>query len=156
MMLHTYHPHPTNVPTKYQLRTPYGFWDIPRTRYYRSRSLRQGHRSNQGHYDIAHLYSPTNVAPNKYQLPTPYSFRDTGQTRFYRSRSLGQGQRVKSRSHYNAPQCTPTPPHPHPPTNVPTKYQLPTPYGFWHTALTNFFLNHLDTIGENNTLRAVG
>ena len=32
----------TNVPTKYQLPTPHGFRDIARTRFYRSRSLRQG------------------------------------------------------------------------------------------------------------------
>ena len=35
--------HPlANVPTKYQLYTPYGFQDIARTRFYRSRSLQQG------------------------------------------------------------------------------------------------------------------
>ena len=33
--------HLTNVPTKYQLPTPYGFRDIAQTRFYRSRSLRQ-------------------------------------------------------------------------------------------------------------------
>ena len=32
----------TNVPTKYQLPTPYSFRDITRTRFYRSRSLQQG------------------------------------------------------------------------------------------------------------------
>ena len=32
----------TNVPTKYQLPTPYGFQDIARTRFYRSSSLQQG------------------------------------------------------------------------------------------------------------------
>ena len=32
----------TNVPTKHQLPTPYTFQDIARTRFYRSRSLRQG------------------------------------------------------------------------------------------------------------------
>ena len=32
----------TNVPTKYQLPTPYDFRDIARPRFYRSRSLRQG------------------------------------------------------------------------------------------------------------------
>ena len=32
----------TNVPTKHQLSTPYGFRDIARTRFYRSRSLQQG------------------------------------------------------------------------------------------------------------------
>ena len=37
------HLHPlTNVPTKYQLPTPYSFRDIARTRFSRSRSLRQG------------------------------------------------------------------------------------------------------------------
>ena len=43
---------PTNVPTKYHISTPYGFQDIERTRFYRSRSLQQGQRSNQGqgHY----------------------------------------------------------------------------------------------------------
>ena len=41
------HLHPlTNVSTKYQLPTPYSFRDIARTRFYRSRSLRQGQRSN--------------------------------------------------------------------------------------------------------------
>ena len=32
----------TNVPTKHQLPTPYGFRDIAWTRFYRSRSLLQG------------------------------------------------------------------------------------------------------------------
>ena len=49
------HLHPlTNVPTKYQLPTPYGFQDIARTRFYRSRSLRQGQRSNQGQMMMLH------------------------------------------------------------------------------------------------------
>ena len=39
----------TNVPTKYKLPTPYSLWDITWTRFYRSRSLQQGQRSNQGH-----------------------------------------------------------------------------------------------------------
>ena len=32
----------TNVPTKYQLPTAYSFQDMAQTRFYRSRSLRQG------------------------------------------------------------------------------------------------------------------
>ena len=32
----------SNVPTNYQLPTPYGCQDIARTRHYRSRSLQQG------------------------------------------------------------------------------------------------------------------
>ena len=51
--------HPlTNNPTKYQLSTPYGFRDIARTRFYRSRSLRQGQRSNQGHTMTLHTFTP--------------------------------------------------------------------------------------------------
>ena len=53
------HLHPlTNVPSKYQLPTPYGFRDTARTRFYRSRSLRQGQRSNQGQTMTLHTYSP--------------------------------------------------------------------------------------------------
>ena len=48
----------TNVPTKYQLPTPYGFRDIARTRFYRSRSLWQVQRSNQDHTMTLHTYSP--------------------------------------------------------------------------------------------------
>ena len=75
----------TNVPTKYQLPTPYGFQDIAQTRFYRSRSLQQGQRSNQGHTMTLHIYCPlTNV-------PTTYLY--IARTRLYRSRSLQQGQR---------------------------------------------------------------
>ena len=50
--------HPlTNIPTKYQLPTPYGFRDIARTRFYRSRSLRQGQRSNPGQTTMLHTYT---------------------------------------------------------------------------------------------------
>ena len=81
-----------NVPTKYQLPTPYGFPDIAQTRFYRSRSLRQDQRSNQGHTLMLHTYTSLKNAPTKYQLPTPYGFPDIARTRFYRSRSLRQGQ----------------------------------------------------------------
>ena len=47
-----------NVPTEHQLPTPYSFRDIARTRFYRSRSLRQGQRSNQGHPMTLHTYTP--------------------------------------------------------------------------------------------------
>ena len=51
------HLHPlTNVPTKYQLPTPYRFRDIARIRFYRS--LRQGQRSNQGQTMMLHTYTP--------------------------------------------------------------------------------------------------
>ena len=46
------------VPTQYQLPTPYGFQDIPRTRFYRSRLLQQGQRANQGQVMMLHTYTP--------------------------------------------------------------------------------------------------
>ena len=49
---------PTNVPIKYQLPTPYSFRDMAQTRFYRSRSLQQGQRSNQGHTMMLHTYTP--------------------------------------------------------------------------------------------------
>ena len=56
---HDVHLHPiSNVPTKYQLFTPYGFRDITRTGFYRSRSLQQGQRSNQGHTMMLHTDTP--------------------------------------------------------------------------------------------------
>ena len=48
----------TNVPTKYQLPTLYGFRGIAQTRFYRSRSLRQGQRSNQDQTMTLHTYNP--------------------------------------------------------------------------------------------------
>ena len=85
-----------NVPTKYQLSTPYGFRDIARTRFYNRQEVkvttaRSKVKSRSGH-DVAHLHPLTNVSTT-YQLPTPYGFRDIARTRFYRSRSLRQGQR---------------------------------------------------------------
>ena len=53
------HVHPlTNVPTKYQLPTLYRFRDIARTRFYRSRSLWQDLRLNQGQTMTLHTYTP--------------------------------------------------------------------------------------------------
>ena len=47
----------TNVPTQHQLPTPYGFRDIARTRFHRSRSLQQGQRLNQGQTMTMQTYS---------------------------------------------------------------------------------------------------
>ena len=122
------HLHPlTNVPTKYQLPTPYSFRDITRTRFYRSRSLQQGQRSNQGQAMRLHAYTTLTNIHTKYQLPTPYGFLDIARTRVYRSRSLQQGQRSNDVSQL------------HPLIYVPTKYQLPTPYGFSDIAQTRFY-----------------
>ena len=62
----------TNVPTKYQLPTPYGFRDIAQTRFYRSRLLQQAQRSNQGH---TMTYIPTPPTQCPYQASTSYTLR---------------------------------------------------------------------------------
>ena len=46
------------MPTKYQLPTPYSFQDVAQTRFYGSRPLWQGQRSNQGHIMTMHTYNP--------------------------------------------------------------------------------------------------
>ena len=61
---------PTNIPTKYQISTPYSFRDIARKRFYRSRSIQQGQRSNQGHTMTLHTYI-SNQCP--YQVSLSYS-----------------------------------------------------------------------------------
>ena len=106
----------TNVPTKYQLPTPYGFRDIAQTRFYRSRSLCQGQRSNQGHTMTLPTFTPSQCP---YQVSTSY-------TLWVPSYSPDKFFKLKvttARSHRDIA-------HLHPLTNVPTKYQLPTPYSF--------------------------
>ena len=82
--------HPlTNVPTKYELPTPYGFRDMARTRFFKVKGITA--RSN---YDVAQLYPLTNV-PTKYQLPTPYGFRDMARTRFFNVKVITARSKVK-------------------------------------------------------------
>ena len=57
---------------KYQLPTPYGIRDTAQTRFYRSKSLRQGQRSNQGNTMTLHTYTPKQC-PN--QVSTSYTLR---------------------------------------------------------------------------------
>ena len=59
-MMHTYiyiHLLP-NVPIKCQPSTPYGIQEIAQTSFYRSSSLQQGQRSNQGHTMMLHTCNP--------------------------------------------------------------------------------------------------
>ena len=108
----------TNVPTKHQLPTPYGFQDIARTRFYRS--------SHYGKVKGQIKVTPwccTPTPPNQcpYQVSTSYTLQ-----------LLMTRSKVKSRSHHDIA-------HLHPLTNVPTKYQLPTPYGFRDIAQKGFY-----------------
>ena len=56
-------------------------------------------------------------------LPTPYSFRDIARDKIFKLKVTTARSRVKSRSDHDVA-------HLHILTNVPTKYKLPTPYGF--------------------------
>ena len=118
-------------PIKYQLSTPYGFRDIARTRFSNSRSLQQGQRSNQGHTMTWHTYTP-NQCP--YQVSTSYTLqfpRYRPDKILYVTVTTARSN-VKSRSHSDTA-------HLHPLTNVPTKYQLPTPFSFRDIAQTRFY-----------------
>ena len=83
----------TNVPTKYELPTPYGFRNMAPTRFFKVKVISARSKvKSRSSYDEAQLLFQTNI-PTKYELPTPYGFRDMARTRFLRSRSLRQGQR---------------------------------------------------------------
>ena len=108
---------PTNAPAKLQLTTPYDSQDIAQIRYYRS--LWQGYRSNQGHTMMLHTNnSPPISLPLINFLHLTVSEISSGQDFICQ----GHYGKVKSRSNHKL--------HTYTPTNVPTKYQLPTPYGF--------------------------
>ena len=105
---------PTNVSTKYQLPTLHRFPHIARTRYYKSRSLQQGQKSNQDHTMMFHTVQPLSNDPAKYQLPNFTAFAilhgQNCKVRVTLTRS-----KVTSRSHHDVA-------HLQPPTKVPTKY----------------------------------
>ena len=100
-----------------------------------------------------HTYTP-NQCP--YQVSTSYTLRlpRFSPDKILKVKVTMARSKVKSRSHHDVVQLQPL-------TNVPTKYQLPTPYGCRDIARTRFFPPptqppartpaHPDTMGENNT-----
>ena len=110
---------------------PYGFQDIARTRFYRSRSLRQVQRSNQGQIMTLHNYIP-NQCP--YQVSTSYTLRFPRYSpdKIFELKVTTARSKVKSRSDHDVA-------HLHILTNVPTKYKHPTPYGFRDIARITFY-----------------
>ena len=97
--------------------------------------------------------TPPNQCP--YQVSTSYTlpFLRYSPDKIFELKVTTARSKVKSRSGYDVA-------HLHILTNVPTKYELSTPYGFWDTAWTNFFpVAHPstppDTMGENNTPTAL-
>ena len=97
--------------------------------------------------DVAHLnththtHTPTRV-PTKYQLLSPYGFRDISWTRYethcHYVRVKDQIKVIIKKNNKNSGSHNDVA-HLHPAANVPTRFQLPTRYGFLDTARTNFF-----------------
>ena len=77
-----------NVPTKYQLPTPYNFQDVSWTNvdghYDKSQII------NQGHTMKLHTYTPDHCP---YLVSSFHIFQDTAQNKILQVRSLHQGQR---------------------------------------------------------------
>ena len=97
MMLHK---PPTNVLSQYQCPIPYSFQDIAQTRFYRSRSLWQGQRSNLGHTMMLHTYTPEPISPPRINfvyliVSEKYSFDKILKVNVTTTRS-----KVKSRSQH--------------------------------------------------------
>ena len=118
------HLHPlTNVTTKCQFPTPYGFQDIVRTIF-----LGQGHYGKAKGQIKVRPWHCTPTTPN--QCPYQVSTSDTIRFLRYSPDKIFK-LKVKSRSHLDIA-------HLQPPTNDLTKYQLLTPCGFQDIARTRF------------------
>ena len=113
----------TNVPTKYQLPTPYGFRDIARTKFY---FIGQGHYSKvKGQIKVTpRRCTPTTPNQCPYQVSTSYTLRFLRYSpdKILKVKVTTARSKVKSRSDHDIAHLQPL-------TNVPAKYQLPTPYG---------------------------
>ena len=104
--------------------------NIAQTSFFMSRSVRQGQSSNQGYTMRLH----THKHQCSYQVTSSYTLwflRYSPDKILYVNVTTARSK-VKSRSHHDVA-------HLQPPINVPTKYQLPTPYGFRDTAWTTFY-----------------
>ena len=103
--------------------------DIAQTRFYMSRSLRQDQIK-------VRPWRSTPTPPNQcpYQVSTSYTLRFPRYSpdKIFKLKVTTARSKVKSMSDHDVA-------HLHILTNVPTKYQLPTPYGFWDTARRKTF-----------------
>ena len=79
-----------------------------------------------------HTYTPYQC-PYKCQPSTPYGIKEITQT--YHFKAHGYYDKVKGQINIHHDVA-----HLQPPTNVPTKYQLPTHYSFQDTASINLIL----------------
>ena len=104
--------------------------DIARTRFYSSRSLWKDQRSNQGQTMTLNSYTP-NQCP--YHISTSYTLQFTRYRpkKIFKLKVTMARSKVKSRSDHDIA-------HLHPLINDPTKYQLPTLYGFRDIPGQNF------------------
>ena len=107
---------------------------------------------SRSHHDVAHPHTPFPMILPSIKVSTSYTlqFPRYGLGKILKVKVTTARPKVTSRSHHDVA-------HLHFLTNVPTKYQLATPYSFCDTSRTNFFplSTHLDTMGENNTPTAL-
>ena len=120
---------PKQCPYQVSLPTSYCFQDISQIRFYRSKSLRQGQ------IKVA-PWCCTPTPPNQclYQVSTSYTLQFPRYSPDKIFKTQGHYNKVKGQIKVTPWLCTLTAP-----TNFRTKYQLPTPYGFWVTARKNIF-----------------
>ena len=82
----------TNVPTKYELPTPYSFRDIARTRFFKVKVITARPKvKSRSIYDKVQLHFLTNV-PTKYPLPAPYSSEIWPEQDFFQGQDLRSDQ----------------------------------------------------------------
>ena len=100
----------TNVPTKYRHPTPYRLRDITWTNFFRSRSLRQGQRSNQGHTMTLHTYNSQSMSLQSinflYLTVSEYSLDKLLQVKVTTARS-NQGHTMKLHIYNSQPLSLP-------------------------------------------------
>ena len=101
---------------KYKLPTPYGFWDITRTRFLRSRSLQQGQIKVRPWHCTP---TPPNQCP--YQVSTSHTsrFPRYSPDKILKVKVTMARSKVIPRSNHDVAHIQPL-------TNVPAKYQLRT------------------------------
>ena len=114
---------------------------MARTWFSHSWSLQQGQRSNQDHTKMLHTYNPWAMSlPSVNSLHFPVSKILPGQD----LKGQGYYSKVKDQIKVTLQHFKPTIPN-----NVPTKYLLPTPYGFWYIARTRF--NRSKSLGQHQS-----
>ena len=107
------------VSASYTLR----FHSYSPDKFFKTKVTMKDHRSNQGHTVMLHTYNPHPMSLHHVSTSYTLRFPRYSPDKIFKLNVTTAKSKVKSRSDHDVA-------HLHPLTNVPTKYQLPTPYGF--------------------------